>query len=322
MRYLVGAYAISPAGDAWNEPAERELYEGLKTSPAVRGLEVPFTGTLHRHDEAWLLRNVRKDWDFVVTLIPGTMGTLGTNKHFGLASTDEAGRKAALEMARSANAAIKRLNAAVGRNAVIAVEVQSAPSQGPAGGTGAATAFADSLADIAAWDWQGARIVIEHCDAFHAGHPQHKGFLSLTDELAAIAKANRTARAPIGININWGRSVLETHKVETAAEHIAQARDAGALAGIIFSGASGETTPYGAWQDTHMPHAPAPGINHAATGSLMTEESIKRALAATGGAKLDFLGVKIAIRPADAPVAARLGMVNDLIKLIDRAAPK
>jgi len=200
--------------------------------------------------------------------------------------------------------------------------VQSAPSQGPAGGAGSTAAFADSLSELAAWDWQGARIVIEHCDASRAGHPQHKGFLSLTDELAAIAKANRTARAPIGVNINWGRSVLETHNVATAAEHIAQARDAGALSGIIFSGASGEATPYGAWQDTHMPHAPAAGISHAAAGSLMTEESIESALAATNGAKLDFLGVKIAIRPADAPVAARLGMVNDLIKLIERAAPK
>ncbi len=321
MRYLVGAYAISPAGDAWNEADEQALYDGLKASALVRGLEVPFTGTLHRHDEAWLLRNVRKDWDFVVTLIPGTMGTLSTNKHFGLASTDASGRKAALDMARSANDAVKRLNAAVGRQAVIGVEVQSAPSQGPAGGTGSAAAFADSLTELAAWDWQGARIVIEHCDAFRAGHAQHKGFLSLGDELAAIAKANRSARAPIGININWGRSVLETHKVETAVEHIAQASSAGALAGIIFSGASGEATPFGAWQDTHMPHAQAPGIKHFAAGSLMTEDAIKRALAAAGGAKLDFLGVKIAIRPANAPVSARLGLVNDLIQLIERAAP-
>ena len=321
MRYLVGAYAISPAGDTWNEAAEQALYDGLRASPAVRGLEVPFTGTLHRHDEAWLLRNVNKDWDFVVTLIPGTMGTLSTNKHFGLASVDSGGRKAALEMARSANAAVKRLNGAVGRHAVIAVEVHSAPSQGPAGGTGSAAAFAESLAELAAWDWQGARIVIEHCDAARAGHPQHKGFLSLTDELAAIAKANKAARLPIGININWGRSVLETHKVETAVEHIAQARNAGALSGIIFSGASGEATPYGAWQDTHMPHGQAAGISHFAAGSLMTEDAIKRALAATAGAKLDFLGVKIAIRPADATVAARLGLVNDLIQLIDRAGP-
>jgi hypothetical protein len=319
MRCFVGAYAISPAATAWNEAGERALYDGLKALPGIRGLEVPFTGKLHRHDEAWLFANIDRRWDFVVTLIPGTMGALQKDKTFGLASADAAGRKAALAFAGEARAAVARLNAAVGRNAVVAVEVQSAPSQGAAGGKGTAAAFAASLAEIAGWDWQGARIVVEHCDAFRPGHPPIKGFLGLDDELAAIAEANRTAPRPISVAINWGRSVLETRKTETAVAHISQARKAGALAGVMFSGASGAPTPYGAWEDSHIPHAPTPGLAHGAEGSLLTEGEIRAALAAAGPG-LDILGLKIAVRPADAPVSTRLGLIGDLLTLIGRAA--
>lgn len=86
----------------------------------------------------------------------------------------------------------------------------------------------------------------------------------------------------------------------------------------MFSGASGAETPYGAWVDAHMPHASAPGLSHAAEGSLMTEAEIKASLAAAG--KIDFIGAKIGIRPPEATVATRLGLIGDLIKLIDRNA--
>lgn len=318
MATIVGAYAASPAAAAWKEAEEKAFYDGLKAMSGVRGLEVPFTGTLHPHDETWLLRAVKKDWDFVVTCIPGTMQTLVTDKTFGLASDDAAGRKRAIDFAAKAKDAVGRINTAVGRNAVIAVEVQSAPTQG-GDGKGSASAFAEALAEIAGWDWQGARIVIEHCDAYRAGHPPIKGFLTLDDELKAIAKADRAAKTPIGISINWGRSVLETYKAETAVRHIKQARDAGALSGLMFSGASGTQTPYGTWADAHMPHAPAAGLAHAAEGSLLTEAEIKASLAAAGS-KLDFVGVKIGIRPPEATVATRLGLIGDLITLIDRNA--
>ncbi len=317
MATIVGAYAASPANAAWKEAEEQAFYDGLKAMPSVRGLEIPFTGALHPHDEAWLLRTVKKNWDFVVTCIPGTMQTLVKDKTFGLASDDAAGRKRAIDFAAKAKDAVGRINAAAGRNAVIAVEVQSAPTQGGEG-KGSAGAFGESLAEIAGWDWQGARIVIEHCDAYRAGHPPIKGFLTLDGELKAIAAANKSARKPIGISINWGRSVLETYKAETAVQHIKQARDAGALSGLMFSGASGAQTPYGAWADAHMPHAAAPGLSHAAEGSLLTETEIKASLAAAG--TLDFVGAKIGIRPPEATVATRLGLIGDLIKLIDRNA--
>lgn len=312
MASIVGAYATSPASAAWKEAEETAYYDGLKAMAGVRGLEVPFTGTLHPHDEAWLLKALKKDWDFVVTCIPGTMQTLVKDKTFGLASDDAAGRKAAIEFAKKARDAVGRLNAAVGRNAVIAVEVQSAPTQAGAG-KGSVGAFTESLAEVASWDWHGARIVIEHCDAYRADHPPIKGFLTLDDELKAIVGANKSAKKPIGIAINWGRSVLETYRASTAVDHIRQARDAGALSGLMFSGASGAQTPYGAWQDSHMPHAPM------AEGSLLTEAEIKASRAAAGS-KLDFVGAKIGIRPADASVATRLDTIAGLLKLIDRNA--
>jgi hypothetical protein len=315
MGYFVGEYAIAPASLS----DEERMLAGLAAMSDVRGLELPFTGALHRSDEAWLMARLRRDWDFVVTLIPGTMGRLQAERHFGLASADESGRQAALGMARAACDAVDRLNTALGRRAVVGVELHSAPSRGPAGGTGTRDAFARALAEVASWDWSGARLAIEHCDAHRPGHPQHKGFLSLDDELAAIASANASARAPIGICVNWGRSVLETHDAATAVAHVETARRAGVLAGIMFSGTSGAETPYGVWQDTHMPHAPAAGLAHGAAGSLMTEGEIRRCLDAARGVQLDILGAKIAIRPPEASVDQRLGMVGDLLKLIARA---
>lgn len=316
MSYFVGEYAMAPAV----LDDEARVLAGLATMPDVRGLELPFTGSLHRSDEAWLFSRLRRDWDFVVTLIPGTMGRLQADRHFGLASADEAGRAAALAMVRDAREAIARLNAAMGRRSVVAVELHSAPSRGPAAGTGSRDAFARSLAEVASWDWFGARLAIEHCDAHRPGHPQHKGFLSFDDELAAIAGVNASGRAEIGLCVNWGRSVLETHDPATAVAHVEAACRAGLLAGIMFSGTSSADTPYGVWQDTHMPHAPADGLAHAAAGSLMTETEISRCLAAARGSRRHFLGAKIAIRPPEATVETRLGMIADILKLISRTA--
>jgi hypothetical protein len=98
------------------------------------------------------------------------------------------------------------------------------------------------------------------------------------------------------------------------------ARIAGlAQSGLMFSGASGADTPYGAWQDSHMPQAPAEGLRHGAEGSLMTEAEIGHTLAAARGAALDFVGAKIAIRPPETGVEARLGRVGDLLALLARA---
>jgi hypothetical protein len=87
--------------------------------------------------------------------------------------------------------------------AVVAVELHSAPTRGPAGVSSSVASFRVSLGELSGWDWHGAALVVEHCDAWNADHAPAKGFLSLQDELAAIEGM------PVGISINWARSVRE-----------------------------------------------------------------------------------------------------------------
>jgi hypothetical protein len=247
------------------------------------------------------------------------MVRLNGNPRFGLASADEAGRQAALDFTRTARDAADRLNQRCGRMAVVAVEVHSAPSLAVAEAASARDRFAESLKEIMAWDWGGARIVVEHCDAFRSGHPSIKGFLSIDDEIGALRDANRSAARPGGIAVNWGRSVLETYRTETAVRHVAAARGAGLLSGLMFSGCSGAETPYGAWQDSHMPPAIDPGLTHGEPKSLLTRSEIVACMAAAEPRTLDYVGAKIAIRPDTTPPAERAAFNRDILTLLDRA---
>ena len=61
---------------------------------------------------------------------------------------------------------------------VVAVEIQSAP-RGIATPAPDPGALQETLAVAANWDWCGASLAIEHCDAFRAGRPHAKGFCDL-----------------------------------------------------------------------------------------------------------------------------------------------
>ena len=97
-----------------------------------------------------------------------------------------------------------------------------------------ASALARSLETITGWDWDGAQILLEHVDAKVPGHAPAKGFLSLEDELDVISENS----LPMGILINWGRSAIELRDAAHVIDHVAMARQAGVLKGLIFSGAS------------------------------------------------------------------------------------
>jgi hypothetical protein len=308
---LLGAYALAPD----DRRTEDAFYAGLRDLPQLGGLELPFTGTLHRDNEPWLLRQLAPHWQYVVTLLPGTMQQVAARPGWGLASTDEPGRQAALAFVRRAADAVARLNDHLGRQAVLAVEVHSAPSAQPSTPT-AVQAFTDSLRQVQAFPWGGAELLVEHCDAFQPGHPHHKGFLPLRDELAAVAAVEASGGAPVGLVINWARSVLETHRVETATAHLHEARQHGRLRGICFSGCSGEATLYGSWHDSHMPHAWTPGTPHGAPGSLLTPGHLEAAARMCHGLPLLFTAAKIGIRPADAGVEARLATASELLQMI------
>lgn len=311
---LLGAYALAPA----ERHAEAAFYAKLRDLPMLGGLELPFTGALHHDDEPWLLRQLAPQWRYVVTLLPGTMQQVGASPLWGLASTDVQGRREALGFVRRATDAVARINERLGVQAVIAVEVHSAPSAQPATPV-AARAFTQSLLEIQQMPWQGAALLVEHCDAFRPGHPHHKGFLPLHDELAALDAVEAAGGAPVGVVINWARSVLETHRVDTAAEHLHDARQQGRLRGLCFSGCSGASTPYGAWQDTHMPHTLTATAPHGAAGSLLTPDDIAAIGDAYRRVPLLFTAAKIGIRPDDSPVEARLATVTELLQLVAAA---
>ncbi|UPT74178.1 MAG: DUF4862 family protein [Elusimicrobiota bacterium] len=227
-----GAYAASAGLD---ESAEAALYKGIEALGAA-GLEVPFTGKLHPRDEGWLTAQIRPDWTIVLTILPGEMDRLAKDKHFGLASADEGGRARALDFAESARLAVERLNKSLGRAAVIAVQVHSAPRLGGSGAKSSLEKLAASLSDLRARDWSGARLLLEHCDAAVPDHAPDKGFLRIEDEvMAAKLSAGKT---PLSMSINWGRSAVETRSAAGPVSHIERAVQADLLGALFFRGRS------------------------------------------------------------------------------------
>jgi hypothetical protein len=315
LAYFVGAYASSPNISGWDGELEKEFYDKLKMQPNVKGLEHPFVGKLHRYDDDWFLKNIDPNWDFVFTCVPGIMDSLSNNPHFGIASDDEQGRQAALVFMHNARDAIVKLNSHLGRQAVLAIEVQTAPKKSAA--SSSKKALIASLNTMLEWDWQGAQILIEHCDTLVDGQSPSKGFLSIEDEIDVLNKLNKHCEVPLGLVINWGRSVLEARRCDGALEHIKLARANGLLQGLMFSGVSDQDSDYGVWKDTHMPAAKVTADSYGAEHSLMTEAEIHRCLAACEGELPPILGIKIGVRPRGTSVADRVAYNRDTLAILD-----
>ncbi|UKA64708.1 DUF4862 family protein [Arthrobacter sp. FW306-04-A] len=330
-RFFVGAYAAAPSLTGWNPSAEGRFLKSVAELEGVAGLEVPFTGALHKDDEAWFLRQLPEQADFVVTTIPGTMARLSSDPCFGLASTSTAGRRAAIDFIRDALKAVGRLNERVGRSAVVALEIHSAPW---ADGQHASTAaLSDSLTEISQWEWNGAQLALEHCDAFVLGQAPAKGFLSLEEEAVTVRRVIESTGRPMGIAINWGRSVLEQRRPEAALEHINFLREGDLLGGFVLSGCAGVDTRYGAaWADVHVPPAPrterhaGPSVESAAdldvleASSLLTVERMEECLRAAGpGTGKNFRGIKVAA-PPHATVEQRVAVISKTLDLAIYAA--
>ena len=166
-----------------------------------------------------------------------------------------------------------------------------------------ADAFKRSLAELATWDWCGARLVIEHCDKYVPEQNPEKGFLSLESEIDIVSEAG------IGIHLNWGRSAVEGRSADTAYEHVLEAGKRGVLEGIIFSGAGPEETQYGySWIDGHLPaQADEPT-------SLMNEAEIARCAKAAIEGGANYLGAKVCV-PKDASLGKRLAMLTNIYRV-------
>lgn len=309
-----GAYALTPGPAADEGHAESDFYAGLGDLP-VATIEFPLLGdgapTL---DPEWILSTLRPEWDLMITCIPRTMMRLGGSPAYGLASTDAAGRRAALADLAVARDLAHALAEASGRQRVTAIEVHSAP--GPL--LGSPEAFAQSLAELVTWDLGGAEIVVEHCDALVEGQAPVKGFLTIEDEISAIETVLAAhPGAKLGMGINWGRSAIEGRSSETATAHVRTAADAGLLRSIIFSGATDQETAWGpAWDDGHMAPRGTGTALAASSASLLGVEEVRAALAAAGSASLAYIGAKVTIRPQEATVADRLTLARETLTLL------
>jgi len=298
VKIFVSSYALASPAEPWDRAAEGALFDGL-AGLGLAGLELPFTGRLHSRDDAWLMAQLRPDWRFLLTLMPGTMNRLKEDPNFGLASADADGRRRALDFAETARRAIERLNAHLGRKAVAAVELHSAPRLG-GGARSSLEAFAASLTELRGKDWGGAELLVEHCDAAVAGRAPEKGFLRIEDECAAIKLSS--GAAPARVLINWGRSAIETRSADGPLAHLRRARQAGLLAGLFFSGATAADPDYGEWRDRHAP------FSTSRASSLMNPDAAKAALAESSAPS--YVGMKIQPLPSTLTTPERLAMIR------------
>ena len=293
----IGAYAASAGLD---EAAEAALYQGL-ADLGIDGLEQPFTGCLHPRDDGWLIGQIRPLWSLVLTTLPGTMDRLKDDLHFGLASADNDGRARALDFIESARLAVADLHRRLGRPAVRAVEVHSAPRLGGSGAKSSLEGFAASLSELRARDWSGTSLLVEHCDAAVPEHAPDKGFLRIEDDVLA-AKLSQ-GKTPIAVSINWGRSALETRSAGGPLEHIRRAVQAELMGALFFSGVTPRHPEYGDMKDSHAP------FSTSCPESWLTPAAAQAALATAPGCPI--VGLKLQTKPATLTVDQRLAVIRD-----------
>ena len=153
---IVGAHATMP----FERGDQESFYAGLAERDLATALEIPYADSIHE-DPVWFASQVRGRFRHgVVTALPGTVRRLADDPAFGLASTDDQGRRAAVEWITEVRRAAEELNQRTGEETVSFVHVHSAP-----GMRASADAFQRSLADLEADDRFRAEVVIEHCDA-------------------------------------------------------------------------------------------------------------------------------------------------------------
>jgi hypothetical protein len=318
--YIVGAYATSPNLFSWNESSELEYFDAIKRLQSIRGLELPFWGkSLHPFDDQWLLNNLDPTWENVLTCLPGTMANLANDIHFGLASSDENSRKAAIGFYEIALQSIQKLKAKNGENSLHAIHLSSSPRNLAHNQYASADSFENSLNEILDWEWGETKITVEHCDAWtpQNNKPQ-KGFLKLEEEIEVINIVNEKHDADIGLIINWGRSAIELQDVNGAKRHIELANQHNLLHGLMFSGTTNnDANLYGRWSDLHMPPAPHQKNQFGESESLMSLSEINNVLSVCDFSTLGYLGIKLLAMPNDSTIEKRVGINYGAMMMID-----
>lgn len=294
LPFVVGAGGSTP-----DDPQlKREYYQLLSRQPWIDGLEIPFTRSGLSSHASKLVQQLAPQWKFnIITALPAIKQSLEIDPEFGLASEEHESRAAAVAQIVQIRDDIRAINNEAGELIIARLQIQTAPSR-----RGKLDALLRSLDELAELDLDGAALVIEHCDSYVSKYPSQKGFLPLSDEVAAALTAG------IGIVINWGRSANEEHNPDAAVEHILAVQETGTLDGVVFSGVSDAQTYYaGPWEDGHLP------LQDDDSASLMTAARVRQAADLARGdlhtAPLSFLGAKVAT-PDLASLPQRIEMLR------------
>ena len=281
---IVSAYAAASRELSSDPEAEAKWYWALRDSELVDGLELSYTSGFHPGGSDHLTALLDPEWSLVVTSIRRTLGAGYRNPAYGLASADEAGRRAAVDDVAELRRQIAQLD-----RPILAVELHSAPNRGRADSS--ASDLKHSLEEILSWDWGGSKIVLEHCDAFRTSNHVQKGYLPLVEELDVVRDLSTQQSTNLAMALNWGRSVIEVEDVRGAQEHLALALESGLLSAFVFSGAAAVDSAFGpAWRDVHLPLAEDEPT------SLLTVADIGAAVERLP-LGLDYLGVKTTSHP-------------------------
>lgn len=165
--FIIGAYASLPA----TKEEQADYYQILAGQPWVQGLEIPSCDSI-TDDVEWFVSQLSPNFTTnMLTPIPGVMQRVGKDQYFGLASPEESGKTAALDYLLNASWAIKAINDAAGRQVFTHVALHSAPTK-----IADPVAFNHSLDVVTQWDWDDAKLVIEHQDAFIAEQSPQRVF--------------------------------------------------------------------------------------------------------------------------------------------------
>jgi len=319
MEYIIGAYTSAPSLVGESKENETYFYELLFDRLSdIKGLEIPFFGeSIHQFGDEYLIDLLNADWNNVITAIPATFEALKKNKHFGLASDDEDSRKSAIKVHKKLNKILQKINDTKGRQAISAVQIATAPSVPKKDISSSSESFIKSFEEMLLWDWDGADLLIEHCDSSQKNHLYQKGFFSIEKEVEILDSFQDTN---IGLVLNWARSAIEGQDVKTVIEHINIAQEKDLLKGFIFSGTCINDKTYGNWSDSHMPFANPYDIRHYERNSLLNIPNAEHSLKAIDMNSVEYLGIKLQALPQEsATIYRRVGINEDAVVLLNKA---
>ena len=311
MAYFISAYATSPSFNQWDPLDERKYFQALASEPEVVGIEHPFFINSEKYPLSWLLENIPDHWSIIITALPAFMHEAKNNPLLGLASENEAGRRQAVQLMQAISQYSEKLNHIFNRKIVKAIHFHSLPRNDDVNRLGNKAALKQSLYDIQKFNWHGAELNLEHCDAYIPNQLADKGFLLLKDELEVLSEVGG-----YGIVLNWARSAIEGRSVMTPLRHIELTQHAALLRGFFFSGCTDNPeSDYGCWKDTHIPPKNFIESEYLRNESLLGAKEIKQVLNVLD--REIYYGIKILDQAKLKKLTQSIGLNIDTIRAIN-----